>query len=151
MNPPFDADMRLFTYGILMVPAVMETVVGRRPDGSAAVLAGFARYRILGEEFPGLVVSPGAMTDGVVYDGIDRHDLALTDRFEGAWYERVLVKVSRAGIRVDAHVYVIRQEYRDILSAEPWDLERFAKHGRKISRARAVVRRLTAPREAARR
>ena len=127
-------NMRLFAYGTLMVPSALETVIGRRPEGAAAVLSGFARYRILGEEFPGLIPCEGVMTDGVVYDGVDRRDLALTDRFEGAWYERTLVKVSRAGVRVDAYVYVVRPEYRDILSMEPWDLERFVRRARKVSR-----------------
>lgn len=142
--------MRLFAYGTLMVPAVIETVIGRRPGGAAAVLAGFARYRILGEDFPGLVPCEGAMTDGVVYDGLDRRELALVDRFEGAWYERMPVKVSRAGVRVDAYVYVVRPEYRDILSTEPWDVERFARNGRKVPRAGDLSRRLTAAREASR-
>lgn len=131
-----------------MVPAVIETVIGRRPVGASAVLAGFARYRILGEEFPGLVPCEGSMTDGMVYDGIDRHDLTLTDRFEGAWFERCAVKVSRAGVRVEAFVYIVRQEYRDILSTEPWDLEWFAKHGRRVARTSAGPRRQTAFREA---
>jgi hypothetical protein len=142
--------MRLFVYGTLMMPAVIESVIGRRPDGAAAVLPGFARYRILGEEFPGLVPCEGAMTDGVMYDGMDRNDLSLTDRFEGAWYERTLVKVSRAGARVNACVYVVRQEYRDILSTEPWDLEWYAKNGRRIPRAVNGFRRLTTLRDGAR-
>ena len=142
--------MRLFAYGTLMVPAVVETLIGRRPEGAAAVLPGFARYRILGEDFPGLVPCDGAMTDGVVYDGMDRRDIALIDRFEGAWYERALVKVSCAGVRVDACVYVVRPEYRDILSAESWDLARFAGRIRKFQRFGSGSRRLTAAREAAR-
>lgn len=141
--------MRLFAYGTLMVPTVVETVIGRRLQGTAAVVAGFARYRILGEEFPGLVPCDGAMTDGVVYDGMDRRDLALTDRFEGAWYERTLVKVSRAGARVEAYVYVVRPEYRDILSAEPWDMEKYARQSRKGSRAGGLSRRMATAREAA--
>jgi hypothetical protein len=139
--------MRLFTYGTLILPAVVEAVIGRRPDGAAAVLPGFARYRILGEEFPGLVPCEGAMTDGVLYDGLDRHELALTDRFEGAWYERVTAKVSRAGMRVGAFVYVVRQEYRDILSSEPWDMEKYARQFRKAPHAATLSRRLAVAKE----
>jgi gamma-glutamylcyclotransferase (GGCT)/AIG2-like uncharacterized protein YtfP len=140
--------MRLFAYGTLMVPAVIEAVIGRRPEGAAAVLSGFARYRILGEEFPGLVPCDGAMTDGIVYDGLDRHEIALTDRFEGTWYERVTAKVSRAGMRVDTFVYVVRPEYRDILSSDPWDLEKYARQFRKTPRAATLSRRLAVAKEA---
>lgn len=140
--------MRLFVYGTLMVPAVIEAVIGRRPEGAAAVLPGFARYRVLGEEFPGLVPQEGAVTDGIVYDGLDRHELALADHYEGAWYERVEAKIGRAGVRMDAYVYVVRPEYRDILSAEPWDLERYRRQSRKMPRAGGISRRLAATKEA---
>lgn len=112
---------RLFAYGTLVVPRVMEAVTGRVFAGRPAVLEGYARYTVAGASYPGIVAAPGARTDGVLYHGLDPEALAVLDRFEDAFYERRVVLVGDPGKPpVPAHVYVVPERHRGVLGPEPW-------------------------------
>jgi len=116
----------VFAYGTLELPAVMEAVTGRRFPRTAATLSGFARFRVAGEAYPGLVRAPHGRTAGVVYTSVDPHSLALLDGFEGDLYERRAVHVRlSAGGHVSAYTYIVCASGLDRVSAEPWDRARF--------------------------
>jgi gamma-glutamylcyclotransferase (GGCT)/AIG2-like uncharacterized protein YtfP len=118
--------MDVFTYGSLQFPRVLAAVIGRVPPREPAVLEGFARYRVRGASYPGIVAEPGARTEGTVWRGLDLDALAALDRFEGALYERRALPVrTRAGFVVRAHVYVVPEARREVLGPEPWDPVRF--------------------------
>jgi gamma-glutamylcyclotransferase (GGCT)/AIG2-like uncharacterized protein YtfP len=118
--------MDVFTYGSLQFPSVIGAVVGRVPARVPAVLEGFARFRVRGASYPGIVARAGARTAGTLWRGLDLDALAALDRFEGALYERRRLPVrTRAGATVVAHVYVVRDARRDVLGPEPWDEARF--------------------------
>ncbi len=118
----------LFTYGSLMLPRVMAAVCRRELAGTPARLDAYARYALRGRGYPGLVPESGASTEGVVYAGLAQHDLARLDRFEGPLYQRVRVAVDLAeGAREHAFAYVVHPDQRGELSAQPWDLDRFAR------------------------
>lgn len=120
--------MDVFTYGSLEFPSVLGAVIGRVPARVPAVLEGFARFRVRGASYPGIVASEGARTDGTLWRGLDLDALAALDRFEGALYERIRRPVrTRAGREVLAHVYVVRDSRRDVLGPEPWDKARFGR------------------------
>lgn len=117
---------RIFAYGTLAAGAVMQALLGRLPPAAPARLEGYARYRLRGRVYPGIVAEPGAHTEGVVYEGLDSASLALLDRFEGSLYRRESLRVrSAAGIRLAAETYVVADSQRHALSGEPWSLERF--------------------------
>ena len=61
---------RLFAYGTLMVPSVAEAVLGRRPLSLPATLDGYARFRVWGEDFPGVIPCADHSTTGVLYTGL---------------------------------------------------------------------------------
>jgi len=118
--------MDVFTYGSLQFPSVLGAVIGRVPRAERAVLEGFARFRVRGASYPGLVPEPGARTEGVVWRGLDLDALTALDRFEGRLYERLRLPVrTRAGATLRAHVYVVAEARRSVLGAEPWDPVRF--------------------------
>jgi gamma-glutamylcyclotransferase (GGCT)/AIG2-like uncharacterized protein YtfP len=122
--------MHVFAYGTLLEPAVMRAVTGRRFGSQPAVLCSYARFRVRGAVYPGIIATPGALTEGAVYCDVDAVSLARLDTFEGALYDRVGLNVDvetgrRAAGPMRAEVYVIRPSQRQRLSAEAWDPEEF--------------------------
>jgi gamma-glutamylcyclotransferase (GGCT)/AIG2-like uncharacterized protein YtfP len=113
--------MDVFTYGSLQFPRVLAAVIGRVPPREPAVLEGFARYRVRGASYPGIVAEPGARTEGTVWRGLDLDALAALDRFEGALYERPELRVSVAPAEsCAAFVYLLRPEHRALATDSAW-------------------------------
>ena len=79
------------------------------------------------------MITPGALeacVEGVLYLEISPADLARLDRFEGDFYARSSVSVTTdAGVSVTAFAYILKEEYRHILSPDEWDAEAFARQG----------------------
>ncbi len=118
--------MHLFVYGSLMIPAVMRAVTGRVFSRTEARLVAYARYRVREASYPGIVAQDGVVTSGVLLYRVDPRSLARLDAFEGELYERKMVSVQRAdGFAGSAGAYVVRRQFRNRLSHEPWDPMRF--------------------------
>lgn len=118
--------MHLFTYGTLMIPSMMHAVTGRHFAFREATARGYARFRIRGATYPGLVARPGAATDGVLYLDVDAPSLARLDAFEGALYRRTRLNVvTPENDALSAEGYVVRYEYRHRLSTDAWHLDDF--------------------------
>lgn len=130
----------LFAYGTLMLPEVMRAVAGREFPGRPARLAGYARYRLHGKPYPGLRPQPDAVTDGVLYGGLDEIAWRLLDRYEDDCYQRLSLLVELDGgqfpllpgegqgegsLKAAADVYVMKPEFYPQLTAEPWSAEAF--------------------------
>lgn len=117
---------RLFCYGTLQVPAVMQAVIGRPLRGVDAALPGFGAFQVLRAEYPGLLPSRSQTTRGILYGDLARDELAVLDRFEGPLYRRRHQIVRLAdGRRVQAWTYMVRPGHYRQLTAVPWRLERF--------------------------
>ena len=120
--------MNVFAYGTLMHPDVMRMVTGSPRTCQRAVLAGYARYRVRGEFYPGLIPAQGAKTAGILYRGLVRTEVRRLDAFEGALYERRRVLIRLAGGEwLDAQTYVVVPSCRHRLSDQPWSLDAFAR------------------------
>ena len=118
---------RVFAYGTLLLPQIMQAVIGRRSSGCSATLPGYARFLMRGECFPAIVPDARRETRGLLFDDITRGELTRLDAYEGDMYAQVRVEVGLdAGERADALTYVLLPEHRDQLTAELWDRERFA-------------------------
>lgn len=118
--------MRLFCYGTLQFPAIMQQVCGHRSAGLPVVLDNHACYMVRGEVFPGLVPEPHAQTPGVLYDGLGAEQLRRLDEFETELYQRSRVVVSDARERpLQAWAYIVRPAARAMLTDEPWDQDLF--------------------------
>ena len=114
-----------------MCPDIMENVTGYLPAGVPATLPGYGRYRIVGEEYPGMVPSPGGETPGVVYLDVSKEGLARLDQFEGDLYQREKVEILlQDGRRIEADTYVVKPEHHACLKSEAWDFEAFLKEGK---------------------
>jgi gamma-glutamylcyclotransferase (GGCT)/AIG2-like uncharacterized protein YtfP len=120
----------LFCYGTLQSPLVMKAVTGQSYDGREAILSNWARFRVQGSEYPGIIRKEEASVTGKVYWGLDEATMSQLDEFEGDKYERVVVEVSLAdGTKTDAWAYAIKDECKKLLSDDPWDFDRFMQYG----------------------
>jgi gamma-glutamylcyclotransferase (GGCT)/AIG2-like uncharacterized protein YtfP len=118
--------MNIFTYGSLMFPSVMKAVTGREFPARKANVKNYVRFKVRGESYPGLTPLKGAVTEGVLYIGVDVVSVRRLDDFEGEFYERTEIPVDALdGQSLTAQTYVIKAQYRDRLSSKPWDPERF--------------------------
>lgn len=124
----------LFAYGSLMWPAIMARACqGPDPHGldslpaaEAALLLGHERWRVRGEDYPGLRPHPGGQVEGRLYRPLPASVWPALDAFEGDEYERVQVEVNlRQGEPVSAWTYRFRVEFVDRLLSEPWRPEDF--------------------------
>lgn len=120
----------LFCYGTLQSHMVMKAVTGQEFLGKAATLYNWARYRVKGSEYPGIMQEQDSVVTGKVYWGVAEEVMEKLDQFEGDKYERVLVQVTLAdGSLAEAYVYAIRNDCRTMLSEDSWDFDRFLQNG----------------------
>ena len=121
--------MNLFVYGTLMIPSVMYTVTARRFPFADAILKGYARYRVKGESYPGIIPAAEAVTEGIICFGVDEISLKRLDEFEGDLYQRNRIMVeTKKGETYNAETYAIRSEYISCLSSEKWNLKDFSRN-----------------------
>ncbi|WP_188860944.1 gamma-glutamylcyclotransferase family protein [Marinobacterium nitratireducens] len=121
---------KLFTYGTLMVPDVIELVLGRRAgDTARAALPDYGCYRVHERQFPAILAERGHITHGCVYLDLTPAELQRLDGYEGELYDRRRVHVQLPdGATLDVWTYVLRRQYRRLLSPEGWDFEHFVEH-----------------------
>jgi gamma-glutamylcyclotransferase (GGCT)/AIG2-like uncharacterized protein YtfP len=136
---------RLFAYGTLMLPEVMEIVAGCRGAAQPALLLGHRRRLLRGAVYPVLLPAAAESVAGVLWEGLDAGALARIDRFEDAIYERTLRRVALAGGEErEAFVYLLSPAHHALASAEEWDEAAFrARHlGAFLEACRAFAREL---------
>lgn len=122
MKPEPDA---IFVYGTLLLPVVQRRILGRSLEAKEAKLEGYLRGVVRGQTYPSLRAAPGGETVGAVLGGFTAEDLALLDAYEGERYERVAVRVRAGDGQSLAWVWLLREPWQDLVTAEPWDLDAF--------------------------
>ncbi len=116
---------RLFVYGSLLSPEVLQLVVGRVPDSVPAMLPGYACYYVEGATFPGIIESSGDQTPGRVLAGLTQSELQALDRYEDSFYQRLSVQVKLDGGMQAVMAYVVPAEASHVLSPRAWTWEEF--------------------------
>ena len=117
--------MNVFTYGTLMFPDVMKTVVGACSPGEAARAVGLRRTRLKGLIYPAVYECRGAVVEGVLFQEVLETALPRLDYFEGDEYERREVSVELNGAVVSAWCYVLPESNAEMIDARPWEIETF--------------------------
>lgn len=121
-----DGAARLFVYGTLMMPAVRDAVCGRTLPSRAGTLADFARYRLRGEIYPAIVDERGALTVGLLCEGLDGELWQRLDAWESPLYSRRPVTVHDASGRAcAAHAYVLAAHHHARLERQAWSPREF--------------------------
>jgi gamma-glutamylcyclotransferase (GGCT)/AIG2-like uncharacterized protein YtfP len=124
--------INLFTYGSLMCSDIMVKVAGCQADSSPALLNNYFRSNIRDREYPGITPRPGTMVTGVLYLNLSSEAIQRLDTFEGELYQRQFVEVvtEHHGM-LKAMTYVIKPQYRDLLTDEEWSFTYFLAVGKK--------------------
>ena len=123
----------LFTYGSLMCEDIMAEVAGLRLGCTPAILAGYRRFLVRDEQYPGVIEAPTGMVAGVVYYGLGPQAWSRLDRFEGEMYDRrpVTVRYNNDACGV-VDCYVFRPEFAHRLTATEWDFAAFLRDGKAL-------------------
>ncbi|MEY2934796.1 MAG: hypothetical protein RL033_5545 [Pseudomonadota bacterium] len=123
MSP--STSFRLFAYGTLQLPEVLQAVIGQRREGVPALLSGYRRFCVPGKPYPAMVVDARSSVPGLLYDDLSAAELELLDYYEGELYERheLLVRVQSA--QIPAMSYVLSAAHGALVTEEPWDLQAF--------------------------
>ena len=121
-----DAAHRLFVYGTLMMPAVLHAVCERHFTQRPASLADFARYRLRRRVYPAIIATPGALTEGLLYEGLDAALWQRLDEWESTLYSRQAVQVRDAdGHLLGAQTYVLAPAHHQELETAAWSPQEF--------------------------
>ncbi len=113
----------IFVFGTLLDPDIRAGAMGPhwRRNGARAALFGFARRRVLGQDYPALARLNGAAVHGMLLPAPDRNTLARLDRHEGAEYCRHRVWVRTQTRLVLAQCYLTAPSTR--LARSGWRLD----------------------------
>jgi gamma-glutamylcyclotransferase (GGCT)/AIG2-like uncharacterized protein YtfP len=120
----------LFTYGSLMFEPVWNWVAKQSYQSSEETICGYARYKVIGEEYPAVIATPTKTSNqlqGRVYWSVDSEDLDRLDQFEGVEYERITTQTLN-GHEVALYVFLPTHK----ISYEPWDPIWFEQTGMSI-------------------
>ena len=116
---------RLFAYGTLQLPDVLQAVTGQRRAGTPALLTGFRRFRVPGKPYPAIVADPTGTVPGLLIEGVSATELERLDYYEGELYERLELPVKTDTAEVLALSYVLGPAHLALVAQEPWDLQAF--------------------------
>ena len=123
--------MNLFVYGTLMCDDIMQEVSGISLAHEPAILAGYIRRSVKGEQYPAVVYEKTGRVEGVVYRAIPGPALNRLDRFEGDMYYRKEVEIKLSnGLILSAETYVVKPEFLNLLEAAEWDFKNFLRNGK---------------------
>ncbi len=120
----------LFTYGSLMCSDIMSKVAGCQSDSLTATLKDFQRSAIHGEKYPGIFRQANGSVEGVLYLHLPEEAMLRLDQFEGEQYSREEVPVITQQGSCRAMTYIIKPQYRHLLTGEPWSFEDFLATGK---------------------
>ncbi len=137
---------RLFAYGTLQIPEVMEAVTGRSWKWRDAIAHGFARCLLKNASYPGMVSEKNAITTGRLYEGLDPEAWNLLDQFEDPVYQRKHIEIVTEGqerAKVFAYLLPLHEAHR--LTGHPWEMNVFVQEHLPdyLSQCRAFYRAMT--------
>ncbi len=120
-----------FAYGSLMCPDIMQGVCNQQLISCTSRLQGYRRYKVKGEEYPGLRSCQASSVSGKLYFDLNDEAWRRLDAFEGEYYvrEEVEVETKQYGW-ITAGVYIFKPQYFSLLDEQEWSFEEFIKGGK---------------------
>lgn len=121
----------LFTYGSLMCADIMLHVSGQSTSHQNGILYDYFRSQIHSETYPAIIAQPGQQVEGVVYFNLDSAAINKLDTFEGEYYTREDITINCSHMeQVNAMAYILKPEYKTILTGTFWSFENFLQSGK---------------------
>lgn len=120
-----DPSYKVFVYGTLLFPEVIEAVTGCVPESEHAVLHGYKRHTVAGQLYPGIIRHPDSSVEGLVYLGITPEELERLNEYEDSFYELMTLDIQAASGKLKAFVYVVPLASVGVLDNSHWDPEIF--------------------------
>ena len=118
--------MRYFFYGTLMDADVLRAVTDTEATMEPAVLRGWRRVGVRGEDYPIIVRDMSSRVDGVVVRGLDTRAAARLASYEGAEYTLIKTTVLCRGRRIATNVFAPRPG-RLLKTENAWNFEAWRK------------------------
>lgn len=119
----------LFVYGALMYEPVWRRLVSGEFRKVQARLSGYRRFRIRGEEYPGIIRGDGHV-DGIIYLNLDGETLRRLDEFEAECYQRISEQaIDTVGRMLCVDTYIVQDAYRSLVDESGWDPDEFEHAG----------------------
>lgn len=113
----------LFVYGSLLEPALRRCLLARELAAEAASLAGYRAYYLKNQAYPALRPVAGAVTTGLLINGLSGAEMRRLDGYEGELYTRRKLKVCHGYSSSWAWVYLLRGGHRRLLSRQVYRFE----------------------------
>jgi len=111
-----------------MIEEIWSAVSATKAQRHAATLRGYARFRVAGADYPGIVAT-GDLNDrveGFVYRDLDATIFVRLDHYEDSFYQRVTVNaIGARNEAVPCETYLVPAHQRKVLSDDSWDLDWF--------------------------
>ncbi|MGB7567737.1 MAG: gamma-glutamylcyclotransferase family protein [Chitinivibrionales bacterium] len=115
----------LFVYGTLLSKAIWKSIVTGDYASDSAVLKGYARKKVKGKNYPGLIEQAGSEVEGMIHYNISEEDFRKLDIYEGKEYERTKVFVQLlSGKSARCITYLFKKEYFNRLTESEWSPEK---------------------------
>lgn len=118
--------INLFSYGTLMLPAVIGIVCDQTLQGVDASAENFMRVCLKDRIYPGMIQKEDCITDGILYSGISEEQLKRLDYFEGLEYQRQTITVELPNSKkLVAETYLVAPDNAHLAIERPWNVKEF--------------------------
>ena len=123
---------KLFVYGTLLAPEVLQGLLRRVPDHQPALLHGFSRWAVAAyPTIPAIIQTAGGSVSGHLLESLSEREMRALDFYEDDGYERLVVEVLCRGDgfvseTVEAFAYVWpSHQAGELAVGESWSYEAF--------------------------
>lgn len=119
--------IHLFAYGSLTFKHIWLEVTGGENTCATAFITNIARKKLINKPYPGGIKTIGLQPlKGTLYFDLTVQQIKRLDDFEGELYLREQHEVTlENGTKEYAHIYLIKNIYRSLVSDEDWELADF--------------------------
>lgn len=124
-----ELELPLFTYGTLMLPALMERILGRPLHPTPVRALACSRHPVIGAPYPGLLLCAECREGvrGELYTDMRPLDWPRLDAYESSLYDRKIIDIQwTPSKRSKAYAYVIPEKHADRLDrSQDWSFQAF--------------------------
>lgn len=115
---------KLFVYGSLQSPEIVEKLTGKSFKAKPAVLTGYKRYCVKDCDYPAVIQQNDAETTGFILENVDELSLDIISFYEGDEYEEKTLTAIFGEKEQKVRVFIWKAGIQ-YLENQEWDFRRF--------------------------